>query len=188
MKKQIGILFFVFLGLFPAHGQSIKFFEGTWAESLAEAKANNKLIFVDAYASWCGPCKRMAATVFTQKKVGDYFNERFLNFKIDMEKGEGPAFGRKYPVRAFPTLLFIDYDGTLVHRQVGAQGAGSLLALGQQALAMVDRSGPLAEKYGNGDRSPALVYQYIAALNQAGKSSLRIANDFLRSEPDWNEQ
>lgn len=188
MKKRIGILFGVLLAVLPAWGQGIEFFEGSWQEALAEAKANNKLIFVDAYASWCGPCKRMSATVFTQKEVGDFFNERFLNFKIDMEKGEGPAFGRKYPVRAYPTLLFIDYDGTLVHRQVGAQRVESLLALGEKALGMIDRSAPFAEKYKKGDRSPELVYNYIAALNQAGKSSLRIANDFLRNDPDWNDE
>ena len=56
----------------------IEFFKGTWEEALAEAKAQDKIIFMDAYAVWCGPCKRMAATVFTDKKVGKFYNENFI--------------------------------------------------------------------------------------------------------------
>ncbi len=42
----------------------IEFFHGTWQEGLQEAKKTGKPIFVDAYAKWCGPCKRMAKTTF----------------------------------------------------------------------------------------------------------------------------
>jgi uncharacterized protein YyaL (SSP411 family) len=54
-----------------------------------KAKKENKLIFVDAYASWCGPCKLMVKNIFPLKTVGDYYNSHFINAKIDMEKGEG---------------------------------------------------------------------------------------------------
>ena len=40
----------------------IEFFHGTWKEALAKAKAEDKILFVDSYAQWCGPCKRMAKT------------------------------------------------------------------------------------------------------------------------------
>ena len=43
------------------------------------AKAQNKLIFIDAYTTWCGPCKLMAKTVFTEKEVGDFYNSNFIN-------------------------------------------------------------------------------------------------------------
>lgn len=38
--------------------QGITFREGSWKEILAMAKKENKLVFVDNYTSWCGPCKK----------------------------------------------------------------------------------------------------------------------------------
>ncbi|GAH00631.1 unnamed protein product, partial [marine sediment metagenome] len=70
-------------------GQGINFNVHSFEEAIKTAKAENKLIFVDAYTTWCGPCKWMSKNVFTEGKVGDYFNESFVNVKIDMEKGEG---------------------------------------------------------------------------------------------------
>ncbi|MEZ4982775.1 MAG: thioredoxin family protein [Saprospiraceae bacterium] len=87
------------------------FFHGTWEEALEEATKQEKVIFVDTYASWCGPCKRMAATVFPNAKAGEFFNKHFINVKLDYEKEEAATFRKKYPVQAFPTLYFIDYDG-----------------------------------------------------------------------------
>lgn len=188
MKNTIGLIFFFCFFNVLGQAQGIEFNQGSWNEVLAKAKQENKIIFVDAYASWCGPCKSMAARVFPTKEAGDFYNDKFINFKIDMEKGEGPAFAKKYPVRAYPTLMFIDYDGTLVHQKVGAQSVTSLLALGEEALGKVDRSGQYQALYEKGDRSPELVYNYIRALNQAGKSSLKIANSYLRSQENLSSK
>ena len=76
---------------------------------------------MDAYTTWCGPCKRMAAEVFTEPEVGRFYNENFINVKIDMEKGEGIELARQYDVYAYPTLLFINGEGELVHRGLGYQ-------------------------------------------------------------------
>ncbi|HLU87988.1 MAG TPA: thioredoxin family protein, partial [Taishania sp.] len=48
-----------------AQNKSIQFEEGDWNSIVAKAQSANKPIFVDAYAVWCGPCKWMSATVFT---------------------------------------------------------------------------------------------------------------------------
>jgi thioredoxin 1 len=104
-------------------------FEGiSFEQALKKAKKEKKLIFVDAYAVWCGPCKWMEANTFREKEVGDAFNKEFINLKIDMEKGEGPELARKYNVRAYPTLLLIDGDGKVVKRIVGAQKKNQLLS------------------------------------------------------------
>ncbi len=119
----------------PAGTTGITFFQGTWSEALAAAKKQKKLIFVDAYAVWCGPCKFMANNVFPDKAVGEYFNKNFINYKFDMEKGEGPEFARKYQVNAYPTLLFINAAGEVSHRQTGASDAAGFLKVGEAALA-----------------------------------------------------
>lgn len=120
-----------------AHAQQggIQFFEGTWQEALDQAKAEDKLIFVDAYAVWCGPCKWMDANVFTDPAVGEYFNTHFINYKFDMEKGEGPEFAKKYNVRAYPTFLFINAAGEVVHSIRGSRQPGQLIDEGKNALA-----------------------------------------------------
>ncbi len=179
--KILSVLFFSFL-TFQMWGQGIEFFEGSWAEALAEAKKQEKIIFVDAYAVWCGPCKMMSKNVFTDKEVGDFYNANFINVKLDMEKGEGLNFRKKYPVSAFPTLFYIDYSGEVVQKIRGALQSEDFIKAGKAALGKVDRSGEYAEAYENGDRSPELVYNYIKALNQAGKSSLKITNDYLRAQ------
>jgi thioredoxin 1 len=113
----------------PAAG--IQFTNARWAEILKKAKAEKKVIFLDAYASWCGPCKMLQKNVFTQKTVGDYFNKRFINVKMDMEKGEGPALSQTYPLEAYPTLLFIDGNGRVVKKAIGYMNADDLIAVGK---------------------------------------------------------
>jgi len=98
-----------------------------WKKVLKMSKKQNKPIFVDAYTTWCGPCKTLAKEVFTQKKVADFFNENFINVKMDMEKGEGIALKTSWDIKAFPTLLYFNSQGEVIHRVVGAYGADEFL-------------------------------------------------------------
>ena len=118
----------------PADGVGIQFFHGTFAEAKALAKSQDKLIFVDAYTTWCGPCRLMASQTFTQPSVGEYFNKNFVNLKMDMESGEGVAFGSQYKVMAYPTLLFLDHNGAVKVRAMGAKPAQELINVGKDAL------------------------------------------------------
>ena len=95
-------------------GQGMEFFHGKWEDALKMAQEQNKLIFVDAYTTWCGPCKRMSAQVFPQPEVGTFFNANFINVKMNMEDEQGRKFGSKYPVSAYPTFFWIDPDGNVV--------------------------------------------------------------------------
>lgn len=74
-------------------------------KALEKAKVENKLVFMDCYTSWCGPCKMMAEKILPLKEVGEYMNGRFVCIKVDMEKGEGPKLAQKYQVSAYPTFL-----------------------------------------------------------------------------------
>ena len=98
MKFTSVFVFLLTVSIYTINAQTttgIKFFEGSWEEVLAEAKKQNKPVFVDAYTSWCGPCKWMAKNIFTLESIGEFFNKNFVNYKFNMEKGEGPAFARK---------------------------------------------------------------------------------------------
>lgn len=99
--------------------EGVKWEKGTFAEALAKASDSNKYLFVDCYATWCGPCKRMANDEFTKKAAGDYFNNNFVNIAIDMEKGEGVEIAKEYQIRQYPTFLIFSPEGKLVARIVG---------------------------------------------------------------------
>ena len=134
MKNFFSVLFvLVFTVNIYAQEGGMEFTEGNWETILATAKEQNKLIFVDAYTTWCGPCKMMAKNVFPLKGVGDFYNKNFINAKIDMEKGEGPELAKKYGVRAYPTFLFVNSNGDLVHRGVGYRPEAAFVELGEAA-------------------------------------------------------
>ena len=78
----VALLAFSFVS---AQETGIRFFKGTFAEALAEAQRQNKPLFVDFYATWCVPCKKMEKTIFTQPEVGKFFNEKFVNLQMDAE-------------------------------------------------------------------------------------------------------
>lgn len=112
----------------------IQFNHGPWQEILAQATKEKKMVFVDAFTTWCGPCKWMAANTFTNQEVADFFNANFINAKIDMENGEGVGLAQKYDVKAYPTLLFVAGNGELVHVAVGALNPEQFMALGKEVL------------------------------------------------------
>jgi len=164
--------------------QGIEFFHGTWKEALELAKEQEKVLFVDGYAKWCGPCKRMARTTFKDAEVGDFYNKNFINVKMDMEEKEGRKFGSKYPVQAFPTLFYIDKNGKVLQKVKGAQPKKNLLDLGKRVMSKVDYSQDLMAAYEEGKRDPELIYDLVKALNKSNKSSIKIANEYLRTQKD----
>jgi len=167
----------------------IKFNENSWKELLAKAKKQDKLIFVDAYAVWCGPCKQMTRDVFSQKEVGSFFNARFINAKIDMEKGEGIGLSKEFGVMAYPTLLFVNSDGEVVHRSVGYHTTDLLIELAKAALDPNRNMGSISGKYNSGDRSPELLHNLALAKYDAMDGTYEtVAAEYLDTQEDWNTQ
>ena len=107
--------------------KGIQFTEGSWSSLLKKAKKENKLIFLDAYTTWCGPCKQLQKNVFTRDDVAATFNGNFINVKIDMEAGEGPSLARRYPIEGYPTLFFINGKGKVVKQLLGYQQPQDLI-------------------------------------------------------------
>lgn len=144
MKTKIN-LFILALALIPLFGfvsgddpkteNGIKFFTGTFAEAKTLAQKEGKLIFLDAYAQWCGPCKMMTRDVFPNKKVGEFYNANFINMKMDMEKGEGKELSKQFAIRAYPTLLFIDASGKIVAAELGYRSTSELIEMGKKQVA-----------------------------------------------------
>jgi thiol-disulfide isomerase/thioredoxin len=100
--------------------QGIEFEQGDWQSVKEKANKAHKLIYIDVYTTWCAPCKLMAKKYLPEKEAGDSYNNRFINYQIDAEKGEGIEIAKKYAVNGFPTNLFIDPgSGNIVYKVIG---------------------------------------------------------------------
>jgi thiol-disulfide isomerase/thioredoxin len=183
LRKLTLFAFFLTLSL-STFAQCIEFFHGTWEEALVKAETEGKLIFVDAYTTWCGPCKKMSANVFPKAEVGDVFNANFINVKLDMEKEESVTFRQNHRVRAYPTLFWINGKNEAVHTSVGGKQVAQLIGVAEEAIAKQDDLPALTAEWEAGDRDPKLAFTYIRALVRRGENHLRVANDYLRNQKD----
>ena len=170
--------------------QEIAFETGTWAEIKAKAQKENKLIFMDAFTTWCGPCKWMAKNIFTDKTVADYYNANFINAKIDMEKGEGIDIAKEYKVSCYPNLVYIDGDGKLVHRAAGSMEAAAFIELGKTAYTPEKAFSFYQTKYEGGERNPAFLTAYLDIMSQTCLPTTTVATDYFASikEEDMLQQ
>jgi thiol-disulfide isomerase/thioredoxin len=161
MKKILaGVLLLTAMNS-AAQNREIIFAHSDVPAVMAKAKAEKKLVFVDCYTEWCVPCKFMSNKVFTQDSVADFFNTNFINLKMDMEKGEGPAMLKQYTVGAFPTFLLLDSDGKLVYKFVGGMEAGPFLEKVREGMNPANRIASMMKRYNEGDRSHELMRDYI---------------------------
>ncbi len=116
---------------------AVQWFEGSFDEAQAAAKAGGKRLFVDVGAYWCPPCRKLDEEVFTQKEVGAALARDYVAVHIDAEKGEGPELAARYRVMAYPTLLVLEAGGLEQGRLVDAMAPAELLA----ALGEIARGG-----------------------------------------------
>ncbi|PRY43056.1 thioredoxin-like protein [Spirosoma oryzae] len=114
----------------------IHFFSGSWQQVLAEARRQHKPIFLDVYAHWCPPCQRMAREALPNSLVGAAYNDRFINYQLDAETGEGATLARQYGIASYPTALFLTPDGQVVHRGVGYGGINGMVQQADLVLRM----------------------------------------------------
>jgi thiol-disulfide isomerase/thioredoxin len=163
----------------------IDFQHSTWSEIMAKAKAENKLVFLDAYTTWCGPCKWMTANVFPNDTIGQFFNKNFVNAKMDMEKGEGVRLAQQYRVQAYPTYLFINGEGEVVHQAAGAMGVKKFLAIAEDANNPLKQMGAMDKRFKAGERDPQFLFDMAYAKTNAAADPTKYAEAFLEAEKDW---
>lgn len=161
--------------------ESIKFETGDFKSVLAKAAKENKLIFIDFYTTWCGPCKYMTDNIFPIEKVKNYYNKNFICYKIDAEKGEGPALRKKYDIRCYPTFIFTSSDGIMKHRFSSAMDADGLIGQGELAKNNKKNFSYLHKLYETGKMSSAMMPEYLKQLKLAYMDYPAVANTFFKT-------
>ena len=161
---------------------AINFRQSPLADLLSLAKKEKKLLFIDAMASWCGPCKMMDKNVFSDASVGQYFNKNFISGKFDMEVGEGREIAKKYGVYSYPTFLFLNGDGELVIKNTGYMPVPTFLTFAQEAGAVTGDQKTIKERLAAGENDPAFLSSAVKILyNTDQELSRQAATRYIMS-------
>ncbi|SMC58483.1 thioredoxin family protein [Pedobacter nyackensis] len=169
--RKLSLLLLILVALKVNAQEGIKFNQTkTWKETTEAATKTGKLIFVDCYTDWCGPCKWMDQNAFTDAKVAEFYNKNFINAKIDMEKGEGIELRKKYSVQSFPTFLFINGNGDVVHKTGSRMPIEEFLEEGKKAANPTKNLSYLNKKYEEGARDLPFLLNYYLVLNKSDRS------------------
>lgn len=165
----------------PVSAQT-EFRQLSFDDALAAAKKEKKMVFIDFYTDWCGPCKMMARDVFPQKKVGDYFNGKFVCLKLNAEK-EGKELAKKYNVRAYPTYVVVDADGKQRMEAKGAMEADEFINKIESGTDPNRAPERMKQLYEEGKRTPDLVNSYALYLmeQQKEEEGFKVVNDYFNS-------
>lgn len=190
MKKIVSMLavassVFIYGQAQDFHKDGIAFENLPYKELLAKAKKENKLVFIDAYASWCGPCKQMAKNIFTRPAVKDFYDKNFVNAAFDMEKGEGREIAQKFGVRSYPTYLFINGDGELVSQSMGYMEENLFLKVGQDANLPENKNGSLIARFEKGEKDPDFLLNMMKMYSQTNYELAKKASEryFTNKKP-----
>jgi len=129
MRIKSIVIAIMLLFAVKAFSNEINFTSGTYAEILAKAKTENKVVMIDFFTDWCKWCVELDKKVYTVAEVADFANANQVNWKIDAEKGEGIELAKKFGVSGFPTVLYVNADGDEIDRIVGYFPAKEFLPL-----------------------------------------------------------
>lgn len=186
IKQRILTLLLILCTSSSQANEGISFFKGSWTELLAAAKQQGKLIFVDVYTDWCPPCKQMDKYVLPAPEVGDKYNAAFISYKLDAEKGEGIAIANKYSVKAYPTYLYLDPQGYLLHRAEGYFAPVPFIQQAERALSLGASDNPvsfLEKEFKQGNRNPSFLRNYIQKMSSLKLDNTAALNAYFTAMP-----
>jgi thiol-disulfide isomerase/thioredoxin len=195
----VTILIFVFKLYSQASG--IRFIDNlSWDQVKEKAKNENKPIFIDVYATWCGPCKDMDTRIYPQAAVGKVFNYQFISIKVQQDKSpkdnafiqswykDAAAILKEYAVDAFPTYLFVSPEGKLMHREVGVHEAPEFIQIAELALTNpIGKYDPQLAAYQQGKKDyntlDALIL-HVLKVRKNNQLAVKMAKDYKQNYLD----
>jgi thioredoxin-related protein len=201
MKRAVILIFLspLFLLAQTDSNQGIKWAKGlSWEQIKEKAKQENKFIFVDAFATWCGPCKKMDKEIYTDQGVGEVVNQNFLSVKVQMDQTSNDNEMIKswygvaqtlngYGIDGYPSFLFFSPDGKLAYKAVGFLDKERFIALTKEALTDPNtRYAKSIEKFKSQqlayDEMPDLARQALAKKDK--ETSIKIVKQYKEQYVD----
>ena len=177
MKRQI-LTTFVCLFALLSMAQT-NFRQLSFEASVEAAKEENKLVFIDFYTDWCGPCRMMARDVFPQKELGEYMNKKFVSIKLNAEK-EGKDLAIFFEVNAYPTFIVVDTNKKVLFKKVGGAEANAFMAELERTINPDMTPERMKGRYESGERTIELVKGYATYLT----TQIRRNNDSYQQEAE----
>ncbi len=164
------------------------YFLRDYESAVAESARTGKPIFLDAYTTWCAPCRQMDGLVFSIPKVEQMLLQRFVPMRMDMESASGRLLAKRFAITAYPTFVVFDAAGEL-HRGTGFMHAESLEAFAKTSLDPQRNYRGSLRRYESGDRDPALLQslEEMAALANFPAREV-YAYDYLLVTGDWSSE
>ena len=164
IKQQLSFLVIILLFNPQLLAQGINWQKGNFESILNKAKAEKKLVYVDIFTTWCGLCKKMDAEVFTNQEVSKTFNENFICYKIDGEKGEGRDLVEYFELESYPTSMFLDSEWNVVLKLEGFRPKERLMEAAEKVKVrnkIIGSDDDLEQAYLKGRRDAAFLLDYL---------------------------
>jgi len=181
----ISVLFLIsFSNAIYSQSEYVKFINLTSKNALKKAKNDGKIVYIDCYTSWCGPCKWMDKNIFSNDSVANFYNSNFICLKIDMEKGEGFEFASKYKINTYPTSLYLSANGEMVFRTCGAKNSTTFIKDGQNALNPDTQLSNYSIKFKQRKLDPKSAYLYFELLEGACLAPDSLIKEYLLTQPN----
>ncbi|PWV47103.1 thioredoxin family protein [Chitinophaga sp. S165] len=202
MLRRLSIFLLLSVLNINVSAQGITFTQDDWSGILRRASVENKMIFVDCYATWCGPCKVMDNYVFSDKIVGSFADKNFITVRVQMDstqkddthvrgwREQASSMMRQYNVTSFPTMLFFSPKGKLVHRGVGSYAPADFIELLADAV-NPDRQYYVQMQKTKVDKMPPTTLKHLATMadrlgdkKQAALLARQFIDGYLLKAPD----
>ncbi len=145
----------------------------TFDQAQTAAQQEKKVVLIDFFTTWCVPCKKLDETTWKDEAVLKWIGEHCVALKLDAEKNVELA--QRFHVGAYPTVLLLKADGSVIDRLVGYKDAKEFLSAAADALAGKDSLARAKAKLVGHEKDPMERQQYADELARAGKHEEALA-------------